>query len=173
MTMGREIRRVPPDWEHPTYTGNEWPRQIAGSHRPIKDEYFVTAGEAWLERVRRWEAGEDPDRATLEARLGRRAFLWEWDSENPDPDSYRDRAWTPEEATHYQVYETVTEGTPESPVFATLAEVEAWLIGEGVSPAAARAFCEEGWAPSMVLRVGPEGTTVTPTYEALPVWGDR
>lgn len=61
--------------------------------------------------------------------------------------------WT-EEPTHYQVYETVTEGTPVSPVFASLDEMQVWLIKQGFSEKAAEKFIETGWAPSMVYVPG-------------------
>lgn len=51
----------------------------------------------------------------------------------------------------YQVWETVSEGSPISPVFATSEELVTWLTGEGYSRRAAEAFVEQGWVPSMVM----------------------
>jgi hypothetical protein len=68
--------------------------------------------------------------------------------------------WTAEDATHFQLYETVTEGTPLSPVFATTAELVEHLVTHGdgwdrpVSRAAAEAFVRTGWVPSMVFVPG-------------------
>lgn len=59
----------------------------------------------------------------------------------------------------WQAWETTTEGSPTSPVFATPDELVAWAVspdgrlglgGKPVSEAAARAFVNAGWAPSMV-----------------------
>lgn len=61
--MGREIREVPENWQHPT--------NGLGAYEPM----FA-------------------------------------------------HSWTKEEATCFQVYETVTEGTPLSPVFKSLDQVE-------------------------------------------------
>ncbi len=66
------------------------------------------------------------------------------------------------ERTHYQVYETVSEGTPMSPVFATKEELIEWLVNDGGqdgphSRKAAEAFVKNEWAPSMVI--GPNGAS--------------
>ena len=50
----------------------------------------------------------------------------------------------------YQVWETVTEGSPISPVFLTPEEVVDWLVEEGYSVKAAQAFVDREWAPSGV-----------------------
>lgn len=71
----------------------------------------------------------------------------------PDRAYDRDRDWTPDEATAYQVYETVSEGTPVSPVFATREDLKAWLISnQGMSDAGAEHFIGMGWVPSAVFR---------------------
>lgn len=57
------------------------------------------------------------------------AFV-EWHGEAPDPEYYRPR-WTADEATHYQLYETVSEGTPLSPPFASKAELVEYLVERG------------------------------------------
>jgi hypothetical protein len=148
--VGRELRRVPPDWEHPTRPAEG--RRAAG-FQPLFNEVYEDAATEWLERVRRWEWGEDENRVKLEAQLGRRAFFWEWDGDPPSPAVYRHRRWADEEATAYQVYEDVSEGTPISPVLPSAEAVEDWLVGQGHSRAAARDFVAGGWAPSFIMRV--------------------
>ena len=54
----------------------------------------------------------------------------------------------------WQVWETVSEGSPVSPVFATRDELVAWLIGEGYTALAAERFAVGGWAPSMMIGGG-------------------
>lgn len=163
--MGRAIRRVPPDWEHPKYH-HDWKGRTG--YIPLFDQDYPSVCEDWLQRVLRWERGEDEDRASLEADLGRRAYYWEWDDGSPAAESYRARSWTPEEATHYQVYETVSEGTPITPVFASLRELVEHLVAHGTDwdqrrgeggwdRAAAEAFARSGQAFSG--KVGPEGVT--------------
>lgn len=55
----------------------------------------------------------------------------------------------------YQLWETVSEGSPISPVFPTRELFIEWLITDGgrdgrLSRAAAEKFVEAEWAPSMV-----------------------
>lgn len=59
----------------------------------------------------------------------------------------------------WQAWETVSEGSPISPVFATADELVEWAAGPDgqlgvggtpVSRTAARRFIADGWAPSMV-----------------------
>ncbi len=101
--IGREIRRVPPDWEHP--------RDEQGRHIPLFDP---TADPH--EQIDE----EPPDAADRLPAVPR---------------------WAPEEATCYQVYKDVTEGTPVSPVFDSMDGVRDWLVGQGYSHRAAEGFC--------------------------------
>ena len=71
----------------------------------------------------------------------------------PDPEYYRP-AWS-EEPTAYQMYETVSEGTPVSPVFLTVDELRTWLLEQGHSEKATDQFIELGFAFSFVI--GPKG----------------
>lgn len=139
--MGREIRRVPKDWEHPKDTN--------GNYKPMYNATFAGAVRDWKEDFLKWENGTDPQKAKHPDRE-----FWEWAGDPPDRESYRDRVWTKEEATCYQIYETVSEGTPTSPIFETTDEMAAWLVSEGYSKEAAKVFVREGWAPSMLLVTG-------------------
>lgn len=51
----------------------------------------------------------------------------------------------------WQVWETVSEGSPISPVFETGEACAKWLVDQGYSANAAVAFVENGWVPSMVM----------------------
>jgi hypothetical protein len=151
--MGREIRRVPANWEHPLLadqdryrTPNGWDWTGQGRHfQPMFDEDYETALQQWWDERQQWKAGthEYQSDGTYEAFAGR----------SPDPDYYRP-AWTDDERTHFQVYETVSEGTPISPVFASRAEIADWLVEQGYSQEAAAAFAETGWAPSGAMAGG-------------------
>lgn len=147
--MGREIRRVPLDWEHPLDTkGNDKP---AGHHHPLHDKDYATAVAEWKQAFADWEADKDGERSRVAAEYGPREY-WEWSGDPPDRDYYRERAWTPEEAIAYQVYETVSEGAPVSPVFATLGKLRRWLIDEqSMSEAGADQFIEWGSVPSGIV----------------------
>jgi hypothetical protein len=155
--MGREIRRVPLNWQHP--------KNELGHFRPLHDFPFEDELAEWTEGKRRWDAGEDPKRAEYAAKGV--SYSWEeWTDVAPNPAYYRPD-WPKETRTAYQVYENVSEGTPISPVFATRDELLAWLtqpdgapgMGIGgdrqkISPEAAEAFVAAAWAPSMFAMVG-------------------
>jgi len=135
--MGREIRRVPPDWKHPT--------DSEGNYKPLYDGAFAKAAQEWQEGYDAWQIEPQGDYP-----------FEEWDGPAPNPEYYHPE-WTEEEASCYQVYETVTEGTPTSPVFTSLDEMQAWLITQvtqGFSARATAEFIKTGWAPSMVFVPG-------------------
>jgi hypothetical protein len=64
----------------------------------------------------------------------------------PEPADYRTRAWTPEQATHYQAYETISLGTPITPRFATSDELIDYLVKHGDFSSQQR--CDGGWSRS-------------------------
>jgi len=65
--------------------------------------------------------------------------------------------WTPEPppiGEGWQLWETVSEGAPYSPVFPTRKKFVAYLVGEGYSRSAAEKFCDVGWVVSCQMRDG-------------------
>jgi hypothetical protein len=62
-----------------------------------------------------------------------------WEGGPPRPDSYRPAFESA--PTAFQVYETVSEGTPISPVFETRDELIDWLVNDG----AGMGIGETGW----------------------------
>jgi hypothetical protein len=90
-----------------------------------------------------------------------------WDS--PEAEKLADD-WQPEEppaGPGYQLWETVSEGSPISPVFATPEELASWLvtnphgIDEGTTFEQWMTFiCGDGWAPSMAIIGGQVVTGV-------------
>ena len=52
----------------------------------------------------------------------------------------------------YQVYENVTEGTPQSPVFESVAKLQGWLEEEGWENNRIAFLLEHGHAPSFIAR---------------------
>jgi hypothetical protein len=135
--MGREIRRVPPGWEHP--------KDKRGRYIPMMDKTH-------------WGGIWSHIRYDLGWYLKHPKHLGEWFSDWPRAEEYRPAHR--EKPTHYQMYETVSEGTPVSPVFATPGKLEAWLVEQGHSQHAAHAFVEGGWAPSMTIRITPAGANI-------------
>jgi hypothetical protein len=87
---------------------------------------------------------------------------WDWDGPPPDPLYHRPR-WRKDEMTWYQMYDTVSEGTPVTPPFETKAALARHLVQHGTfwdptpwSPEAAAHFIVDGWAPSFIMT----GTTI-------------
>jgi hypothetical protein len=87
---------------------------------------------------------------------------WNWSAAPDSNPQYYRPYWKPEEMTHYQIYQTVSEGTPTSPVFTTLAEMEMWLVSEGYSPAAAKGFIQDEYCFSAMFTVNPAGERTSP-----------
>ena len=144
--MGREIRKVPPNWDHPKKEGYDDRLQ------PMYDRDYTTARKEWLDGL----AAHKPEEHDG-------ADFWEWEGGPPERAYYR--LYSDEEATWFQLWETVSEGTPVSPPFATKEELAAYLAvngdfwdqkrgngGWGIERA--RAFVDDGWAPSGAILGG-------------------
>jgi len=148
--MGREIRRVAPNWKHP--------KDAARNFIPMYDKSFREGVEDWKAGYASWERGERPDYCSEGSQS---LEFWEWEGPPPDREMYRPD-WT-DEPTWFQVYETVSEGTPVTPPFPTEKELIDYLVTHGdfwcqsrpnenpPSHEAATAFVTQGWAPSMVI----------------------
>lgn len=157
--MSREVRRVPPDWEHPRMkNGFRYYGHTEVALQPMFDESYRAAKERYDAGLLRWKQGEDPGQ--------QRRGLPKTEAEyrdyhgGPGDRNYYRPDWPEESRTAYQVYETVTEGTPISPVFADREDLIAWLgqpqalmgIGRPVAMDRAQAerFIEHGSVGSMV-----------------------
>jgi hypothetical protein len=179
--MGREIRRVPPNWEHPKierYNGRM-------DFQPMFDRRFEDAAKSWKEGFAKWEAGLRPQGFPTEwvpvaewksaDIYGSDKEWWEYEGGPPEDRDYY-RPWKDEEATWFQVWETVSEGTPVTPPFATREELIDYLATHGdfwdqrrraegrtgmqCDPwdrAAAEKFVNSGWAPSMMVTHTADG----------------
>lgn len=134
--MGREVRRVPADWQHPKDEG--------GRLKPLYP------GECY------------EDRAVEFMQMATEKGLQEaidWNGPAPDKNDYMPN-WPAEQRTHLMMYEDTSEGTPISPAFATPEELAHWLAntrasafaGEPASYEAWLRIARGGWAPSMVYR---------------------
>lgn len=166
--MGREIRKVTPDWEHPMQDCQHSPwkggcdeskRNNGKCYRPLYDNDYETACEQWYAGL-------------ADFKPGKYARWYHEEGGPPDEESYRSQKWSADEATHFQVYETVSEGTPVTPHFATKAELIDYLVANGDfwdqmrggkggwSRAAAERFVENEWAPSLVVETTAAGVSI-------------
>ena len=120
--MGREIRMVPPNWDHPVVVR----RNGQPGYKPMHNSSFRTASQEWKQGFAAWERGERPDYCSEESKS---LEYWEWSGGPPERTDHR--PWSDDEATWYQVWETVSEGTPVSPPFATREELVEYLVANG------------------------------------------
>lgn len=153
--MGREVRRVPQDWQHPKKREYNYRTcRYEESYQPMYDKPFAPAMREWYAEWEAWERGEKPEDAISETYV-------EYAGGPPDPDFYRPD-WPDEIRTHLMMYEDTTEGTPISPAFKTPEELAHWLADNkasafGYDTATYEQWlpiCRGGWAPSMVMQNG-------------------
>jgi hypothetical protein len=90
--MGRKIRMVPQNWEHPKSV-DRYGRDFL---QPMYDQSFADAAAEWKDKFLKWEAGERPD--YFEDRPEGYEF-WEWDVQPPSREYYR--PWKDEDATWF------------------------------------------------------------------------
>jgi hypothetical protein len=122
--MGREVRRVPADWQHPKdclYGDDRF--------RPLHDGAdYQDAHDGFMEKLR--EEG-------LQAAL-------DYYGRAPDENDYMPR-WSEAERTHLMMYENTSEGTPISPAFETAEELARWLADNGASAFANSTATYDQW----------------------------
>lgn len=97
-------------------------------YRPLFDTPYIEAMNQWIIEHELWEKGEHPDQKNGEC--GEYRYYAQWARNPPDVEYYRPD-WKPEEMTWFQVYETVSEGTPVTPPFATREELVDYLVTNG------------------------------------------
>ena len=180
--MGREIRRVPPNWEHPKKKTFDWrtSREVE-NYQPLYDEPFGPKMREWIKEWEAWEAGTHEDFAEQGKKYPN---YWDWSDGPPDPHYYRPD-WKEGEATWFQVYETVSEGTPVTPAFATKAELVDYLVRNGDfwdqsrakegrlqgppgwAREAAERFVNSEWAPSMIVTTTATGVDIKTARDGI------
>ena len=184
--MGREIRNVPPNWKHPEHSDDN--RRARGQLQPMYDQTFDERFAEWLVEFDRVRSGKLTD---IERECYPRGLAdWLIDEGQPvDPAYYR--PWQDDEATWFQLWETVSEGTPVTPPFATKQELADYLAANGddwdrsrcndlhtcrlfgLTPGkpgwgkerAERFVFGAGWAPSLVIADGKVMSGVEALFE--------
>lgn len=160
--MSREVRMVPPDWQHPKYPDDHYPDHLRGRYVALSDGGYEQAAADWDEGFRKWREGLYEDYSSSEkwspipAELANRRYS-EWAGECPSPDDYMPE-WPAELRTHLMMYETTSEGTPISPAFSTPEELAHWLAdnnasafgSSGASYESWLSACKRGWSMSAV-----------------------
>jgi hypothetical protein len=150
--MGRELAMVPPNWDHPKTLS----RNGDYSYQPMFRQKFSEAKKEWINGMLAWERGEKPEHTSCEE-------YWEYYGNPPDKEYYAPFTDGDPECTWYQVWETVSEGTPVTPPFATKEELidylsskgDFWDQARGDGPwnrqSAERFVMGSGWVPSMAI----------------------
>jgi hypothetical protein len=158
--MGREVRRVPADWQHPKQQVPDWRTgRMVERYKPLfPGERYQAEVDQWDEECAKWKRGQHEDQQDE----GERPECYEqWAGQRPHRDDYMPN-WPAEQRTHLMMYEDTSEGTPISPAFATPEELARWLADNNASAFGRDTASYEawlrvargGWAPSMVVTDG-------------------
>jgi len=160
--MGREIRMVPPGWQHP--------KDAKGKYIPLLKGSFAQADAEWNEGYAAWSRGEvenyypkdgEPKWKPKSAEALKCSSYTEWSGSRPSPDDYMP-TFPEGTATMLMMYEDTSEGTPISPAFETPEKLAQWLANTGASAFGDMtatyeqwlATCKSGWAVSAVMQGG-------------------
>jgi hypothetical protein len=156
--MGREVRRVPADWQHPKeQVWDGLSGRMVERYKPLfVGSWYQTQVDEWDDECAKWKAGWRPEYCTD---AESRAMTYEqYSGQRPHRDDYMPD-WPDEQCTHLMMYEDTSEGTPISPAFATPEELARWLTDTGASANGSSTGSYEGWlrvaqggwAPSLVI----------------------
>ena len=150
--MGREIRRVPLDYKHPT-------RKRTGGYIPLFDgsdrwgHPLSVWQRSWDEQNAAWQRGEHPDQLRWPDDTRKHKSFGGWHGPRP-----HERDHTPElpldQRPGWCYYESTTEGTPLSPVFATPEELARWM--------SAHDWSAEGYEDALAYVTQPPHYTADP-----------
>lgn len=124
--MNREVRMVPADWRHPVDDNGEFIPLPTIHYQKVYD----AEKELWDSGVFPPYASESSRKMTYEGWCGLRPerTMPEWD-----------------DADHFMMYETVTEGTPISPAMCSPETLAQWLTDNNVSWFANQTASYEDW----------------------------
>jgi hypothetical protein len=138
--MGREVRKVPPTWEHP-------------ENKPLRGRSFEEDAEKWDIQKIAWDCGLYLSNGELKRRDSSMPDSFDdWDGKRPEKEDYMPN-WPESERTHYQMYETTTLGTPISPPMPTIDSLAHWLADNNASAAADFTCTYEEWLRFICLNL--------------------
>lgn len=136
--MGREVRRVPKDWEHPIIEYGCMNKSIFKNYDPTKNYGYPHSFEPLMAGYK--ESKDEFEKIYKEKGL-QEAIEW---CGAPDINDYMPE-WKEEEKTHYQMYENTTEGSPISPVMETKEGLARWLADNNASSFGSDTATYEQW----------------------------
>lgn len=118
------------------------------------NQSYIDAFTEWLTNHNLQLKGKHPDQLSYPAETKDLKYFAEWNGDPPAVERFNPHTWKKSDTPAYQVYENVSEGTPISPVFNHIKEVQRWVVEQGgLSPVAAAEFCELRWAPTAIFRL--------------------
>jgi hypothetical protein len=152
--MGREVRKVPADWQHP--------KNDSGNYKPLYGRDYERELAVWNAENEQWQNGLRKDFETggyksLEPDEVGKSYS-EWNGDQPKRCDYMP-SFPESERTHWQMYENTSEGTPISPVMESPEALAQWLADNNASSFGHMTATKEQWlhtilggsAPSMVI----------------------
>jgi len=138
--MGREVRRVPKNWEHP--------KDENGNYIPLLGYSFPEKLREWEERNQKWSEGfkwsYSEEAWEVIPKKFKHLTYEEYSGSKPKEEDYMPD-WSERERTHWQMYEDTSEGTPISPVMKTPEELARWLADNNASAFADMTATYEQW----------------------------
>ena len=159
--MGREIRHVPKNWEHPKRI-NKWDNKEG--FRPMYDHDFKESYLDFEKELKEWYQEQEAFENGKEFKCKDKIYskvngntYEDWSGEPPSPPNPYDYMPSGE---WYQLFENVSEGTPLSPPFETEEELVEWLvsnkdfIGHQWTKEQAEGMIKCGYSPSMIITGG-------------------
>jgi hypothetical protein len=165
LKMGREVRRVPANWEHPMDDRGFVP--LHDGYNEAKREWELYH-EKWKQGLERdWSVSEDEAAGWVPIKESHSESTFEdYYGKYPNRDAYMPD-WPDEERTHWQMYENVSEGTPISPVCASAEELAHWLADNNANAGCRMVATYEQWLDtcirgfSMSLMITPDNRLVS------------
>lgn len=154
--MGREVRRVPKDWKHPSKDG---------AFIPLLGARFSERAREWDEEAAQWAKGLRRDYihggwVKLSDEMKERTYE-DWEGARPRPEDFMPE-WSETEATHFMMYEDTSEGTPISPAFETPEQLARWLADTRASAFGPSTASYEAWLAMIKSGIGTVGMAVVP-----------
>ncbi|MCI5045055.1 MAG: hypothetical protein MRY72_10190 [Aquisalinus sp.] len=152
--MGREVRRVPKDWQHPV--------DKFGKYIPLGDEFDARA-KRWDINNAAWEKGKawnfvENKWQNIDAALSGMTYT-EADGPRPHKKDFMPD-WPQAQRTHYQMYSTTSEGTPISPVMSSPRKLALWLADTKASALAGQPATYKEWLPICQGKTVPTGVNM-------------
>jgi len=139
--MGREVRRVPKNWEHP--------KNKDGNYIPLLNWHYTEMVFKWKEDKEKWDKEQHENDEEFYDNYGN----------FPKEEHYMPE-WDDKDCTHYQMYENVSEGTPISPVKESPEELAKWLADNKANAGFMSTASYEAWLNICYGEYAPSGILI-------------